>query len=116
MLGAALFAEARDTESDDLIETFREILDRRVERPQDRLAIKEAFGIPLEPVRQESALDLHPPLPDFDALLPADPGRTVLRGAAVHPDYAGLRVGADPSSSAAKMPGDDRTPERHPKE
>lgn len=95
VLGGALFAEARDLEDADLLERFRDILDRRVERPRDRLAIAEAFGIDLQPVREEAGLSLHPPLPDFDVLIPPSARRVELRGAQIHADYAGLEVGQD---------------------
>lgn len=71
ILGAALYAEARDLADPGLMLRFQDILDRRVERPRDRLAILEAFGFELKPVREEGGLASPPSLPDFDSLIPA---------------------------------------------
>lgn len=69
--GAALLVEAKATEDKALMERFLEILDRRVDRPKDRLALAEAFGLPLEPLRTMAPEDASE-LPDFDAMLPAE--------------------------------------------
>lgn len=114
VLGGALYAEARDVDDPGLMERFRDILDRRVERPQDRLAILEAFGIDLKPLSATpSALETAPSLPDFDALIPRSSRRTEVRGAQVHPDYKGLRAKVEPvtvrsADTADPPPGDRR--------
>ena len=115
VIGAALYAEARDLGDEALLDRFRDILDRRVDRPQDRLAIVEAFGIDLQPVREEGGMASPPPtLPDFDTLIP-DAARTVqVRGGRLHPDYKGLRVrrtggvNAADRAAANPQPGDHR--------
>lgn len=100
VLGGALFAEARDGGDGELLTRFRDILDRRVERPQDRLAILEAFGIDLQPVREAGEpSSASPPLPDFDALIPVAGRPTTVRGAQVHADYKGLTVRLEPVSA-----------------
>jgi hypothetical protein len=117
VMGAALFAEARDLGDDALLARFRDILDRRVERPQDRLAILEAFGIDLQPVRDPAgSADAIAALPDFDALIPESAKTAKVRGARIHPDYAGLRAeGRAPltasPTTAPHPPPDDRPEE-----
>ena len=69
--GAALLVEAKTAEDKALMDRFLEILDRRVERPKDRLALAEAFGLPLEPVKPGSG-EGAPELPNFDAMLPPE--------------------------------------------
>ena len=90
VMGGALMAEARDLGDAELLARVRDILDRRVERPLDRLAILEGFGIDLDPVRPEDAAS--PALPDFEALIPEAAKSASLRGGAVHPDYKGITV------------------------
>jgi hypothetical protein len=69
VVGAALLAEARARGADDdLLALFIDILDRRVERPSDRLALAETLGLALDPLKARSELAL----PDFEAMLPAD--------------------------------------------
>ncbi|WP_158912735.1 hypothetical protein [Caulobacter sp. S45] len=116
VMGAALYAEARDLGDADLLDRFRDILDRRVERPQDRLAILEAFGIDLQPVREEAGQGAEPPaLPDFDTLIPKSARSTTVRGGRVHPDYKGLRITkdnvSDRSPDAVGPPSGDRSQE-----
>lgn len=65
VLGAALLAEAQANRDDPLLARFVEILDRRVARPRDRLALSETLGLPLAPIRPAAL----PELPDFEALL-----------------------------------------------
>jgi hypothetical protein len=67
VLGATLLAEAQGDPQDPLMARVMEILDRRVDRPRDRLAIAEMLGLPLAPVRGGPP----PSLPDFDALAQA---------------------------------------------
>jgi hypothetical protein len=67
VLGATLLAEAQGDPQDPLMARVMEILDRRVDRPRDRLAIAEMLGLPLAPVRGGAP----PSLPDFDALAQA---------------------------------------------
>lgn len=116
VLGGALYAEARDLGDSGLLDRFREILDRRVERPQDRLAILEAFGIELKPVREARVGGAgSPPLPDFDALIP-EAARTIkVRGAQVHPEYRGLTARrepiSDPPLAGRGLQSADRPPE-----
>ncbi|CAN7609243.1 hypothetical protein LJR164_004454 [Phenylobacterium sp. LjRoot164] len=64
VLGATLLAEARAAPDDPLAARLLEILDRRVERPKDRLALAETLGLDLHPlpVREK------PSLPDFEAM------------------------------------------------
>jgi hypothetical protein len=115
VMGAALYAEARDLGDEALLDRFRDILDRRVERPQDRLAIVEAFGIGLQPIREEeAAANLAPALPDFDTLIPDAAKSVQLRGGRLHPDYKGLRVrrtaGLNDQDQAAETPPPDGRP------
>jgi hypothetical protein len=107
VLGGALYAEARDLDDPDLLARFRDILDRRVERPQDRLAILEAFGIDLKPLPSSTDAELPAPaLPDFDTMIPPASRRVELRGARIHADYKGLRASADTlSDPAGEAPG-----------
>lgn len=117
VMGGALFAEARDLGDPTLLDQFRDILDRRVERPQDRLAIVEAFGIDLQPVREDEGQTAEPPtLPDFDALIP-DAARTVqVRGGHLHPDYAGLRSRASADLNEPDRPPRNPAPDDHREE
>ena len=64
VLGASLLAEARSAPDDPLLARLLEILDRRVERPKDRLALADTLGLPLSlpPCRET------PPLPNFDEM------------------------------------------------
>ncbi len=116
VLGGALYAEARDLDDPDLLARFRDILHRRVERPQDRLAILEAFGIDLEPLpKPADAASAAPSLPDFDTLIPPSSRRSELRGASIHPDYKGLRVSAGTLSDPRAAPPSP-SPSDRPKE
>ena len=64
VLGATLLAEARTDPDDPLMARLLDILDRRIDRPRDRLAIAETLGLDLAPLRGGQPL----PLPDFEAL------------------------------------------------
>lgn len=70
VLGSTLLAEAQAMPDDPLLSRLLEILDRRVTRPRDRLALAETLGLPLEPLRE----GLAPPLPDFDMMVAAELG------------------------------------------
>jgi hypothetical protein len=105
VMGGALMAEARDLGDEALLARVRDILDRRVERPLDRLAILEAFGIDLAP-------DVGPPpLPDFDTLIPDTAKSVTLRGADVDPDYKGLKVSRSATAGPAHRGRGDRPEE-----
>lgn len=65
VLGATLLAEAQGDPDDPLLARLLEILDRRVDRPRDRLAIAETLGLSLTPLRGDAPLAL----PDFDRLV-----------------------------------------------
>ncbi len=67
VLGATLLAEAQGDPDDPLLARMLEILDRRIDRPRDRLAIAETLGLRLTPIKDAAA----PALPDFDALTQA---------------------------------------------
>ena len=71
VLGATLLAEARASPDDPLMARMLDILDQRLERPRDRLAIAETLGLPLAPLRGGQ----RPALPDFDEM-----AREVLEG------------------------------------
>lgn len=64
VLGATLLAEARNAPDDPLLARLLEILDRRVDRPKDRLALADTLGLPLRALSEREA----PALPDFDAM------------------------------------------------
>lgn len=64
VLGSAVLAEARATPDDPLLTRLVEVLDLRVDRPRDRLAIAETLGLPLAALPERK----RPPLPDFEAL------------------------------------------------
>lgn len=64
VLGATLLAEARAAPGDPLLARLVEILDRRVDRPKDRLALAETLGLPLAPLPGRDA----PSLPNFEAM------------------------------------------------
>ena len=64
VLGASLLAEAQAAPDDPLLARLVEILDRRVDRPKDRLALAETLGLPLAALPSRAA----PALPDFDAM------------------------------------------------
>jgi hypothetical protein len=71
VLGATLLAEALASPDDPLMARLLEILDKRVERPRDRLAIADTLDLALAPLpRRES-----PTLPDFDAMATNPPAR-----------------------------------------
>ncbi len=91
VMGGALMAEARDLGDPHLLARVRDILDRRVERPLDRQAILEAFGIDIDPTAAPDDPS-GPVLPDFDALIPDMARAVTLRGSSVDADYAGLRA------------------------
>lgn len=68
VLGGALLAEATESqEAAALMARVLEILDRRVARPRDRLALVETLGLAIEPLPRRPAGTL----PDFDALAKA---------------------------------------------
>lgn len=67
VVGSTLLAEARAAQDDPLMARLLEILDQRIDRPRDRLAIAETLGLPLAPLRRGSP----PALPDFDAMVEA---------------------------------------------
>lgn len=64
VLGATLLAEAQTDPDDPLMARLLDILDRRIDRPRDRLAIAETLGLDLTPLRGGERHTL----PDFDAL------------------------------------------------
>ena len=64
VLGATLLAEARAAPDDPLLARLVEILDRRVDRPKDRLALAETLGLPLSALPGREP----PSLPDFVAM------------------------------------------------
>ncbi|WP_454718755.1 hypothetical protein [Caulobacter segnis] len=65
VLGGALLAEATESEeAAGLMARVLDILDRRVARPRDRLALVETLGLAIEPLPNRAAATL----PDFDAL------------------------------------------------
>ena len=114
VLGGALYAEVRDLGDEVLLARFRDILDRRVGRPQDRLAILEAFGIDLQPVRPGREGAEAPALPDFDALIPEHARSSTVRGAQVHADYKGINVRREGVSGSRQAPPLRRPPARPP--
>lgn len=67
VVGAALLAEARKNGDDPLLARLVEILDRRIDRPRDRLAIAETLGLPIAALRGGEA----PSPPDFEAMAAA---------------------------------------------
>ncbi|EJL38463.1 hypothetical protein PMI01_00030 [Caulobacter sp. AP07] len=64
VLGATLLAEAQGDPDDPLMARIMEILDRRIDRPRDRLAIAEMLDLPLASIKAAAPAEL----PDFDAL------------------------------------------------
>ena len=64
VLGTTLLAEAAADPDDPLLARLMAIVDRRVHRPRDRLAIAETLGLAITPVKAREV----PALPDFDAL------------------------------------------------
>ena len=64
VLGATLLAEARANQDDPLMARLLDILDQRIDRPRDRLAIAETLGLPLAPLRGGEP----PALPDFEQM------------------------------------------------
>lgn len=67
VLGTTLLAEATADPDDPLLARLLAIVDRRVHRPRDRLAIAETLGLAIAPIRERPT----PALPDFDALADA---------------------------------------------
>jgi len=65
LLGATLLAEAQRGGDGPLLAAMIDILDRRLERPRDRLAVAEMLGLPITPLKRETSA---PALPDFDAM------------------------------------------------
>jgi hypothetical protein len=63
VLGATVLAEAQAAPDDALLAKLVEILDRRVARPKDRMALAETLGLSLPPPTRTE-----PALPDFDAM------------------------------------------------
>ncbi len=78
IVGATLLAEARSGRNDPLLSMFLEILDRRIDRPRDRLALAEALGLPLAPIKGAGS----PALPDFEAMLEGELSRDAKDNAA----------------------------------
>jgi len=103
ILGATLLAEARTGKNDPLLATFIDILDRRLERPRDRLAVHELLGLPISPLKAAAP---SPALPDFDAMTrsaAAGRPRSAIKPSDIDPDYADL----DPPR-ASRPPGSRR--------
>jgi len=67
VLGTTLLAEAAADPDDPLLARLMAIVDSRVHRPRDRLAIAETLGLAIAPVKTRAA----PSLPDFDVLAEA---------------------------------------------
>ncbi|AZS19211.1 hypothetical protein [Caulobacter sp. FWC26] len=64
VLGTTLLAEAAADPDDPLLARLMAIVDSRVHRPRDRLAIAETLGLAIAPVKAREV----PALPDFEAL------------------------------------------------
>lgn len=64
VLGTTLLAEAAADPDDPLLARLLAIVDARVHRPRDRLAIAETLGLAIAPVKVRPI----PNLPDFDAM------------------------------------------------
>lgn len=64
VLGTTLLAEAAQDPDDPLLARLLAIVDARVHRPRDRLAIAETLGLAIAPVKARTV----PDLPDFDAM------------------------------------------------
>jgi hypothetical protein len=64
VLGTTLLAEAAQDPDDPLLARLLAIVDARVHRPRDRLAIAETLGLAIAPVKARTI----PDLPDFDAM------------------------------------------------
>lgn len=77
VLSTTLLAQAAEDPDDPLLARLQAIVDARVHRPRDRLAIAETLGLAIAPVRSRPV----PDLPDFDAL-----AEEILREDAVAPD------------------------------
>lgn len=76
VLGGALLAEATDSqEAADLMSRVLDIIDRRVARPRDRLALVETLGLAIEPLPNRASETL----PDFEALAKAHLARETQR-------------------------------------
>lgn len=77
VLSTTLLAQAAEDPDDPLLARLQAIVDARVHRLRDRLAIAETLGLAIAPVRARPV----PDLPDFDAL-----AEEILREDAVAPD------------------------------
>lgn len=64
VLSTTLLAQAAEDPDDPLLARLRAIVDARVHRPRDRLAIAETLGLAIPPVKARAV----PDLPDFDAM------------------------------------------------
>jgi hypothetical protein len=90
ILGATLLAEARTGRNDPLLATFIDILDRRLDRPRDRLAVHELLGLPISPLKPGNP---SPALPDFNSMAQAAAESLQtrkIRPSDIDPDYADL--------------------------
>jgi hypothetical protein len=65
ILGATLLAEAQAGDANPLLAAMVDILDRRLDRPRDRLMIAEMLGLPISPLKAAAGA---PALPDFEAM------------------------------------------------
>lgn len=64
VLSTTLLAQAAEDPDDPLLARLQAIVDARVHRPRDRLAIAETLGLVIAPVKTRAV----PDLPDFDAM------------------------------------------------
>lgn len=67
LLGTALLAEAAADPDDPLLARLLAIVDSRVHRPKDRLAMAEILGLAIAPLKARPV----PELPDFEAMAEA---------------------------------------------
>lgn len=72
VLGTTLLAAAQDAPDDPLLARMLSILDERVLRPRDRMAIAETLGLSLDPLSHARP----PSPPDFEALAVARLAKT----------------------------------------
>jgi hypothetical protein len=64
VLGTSLLAAVAEDQDDPLLARLLAIVDSRVHRPRDRLAIAETLGLAIAPIKDRPV----PTLPDFDAM------------------------------------------------
>ncbi|KQV54687.1 hypothetical protein [Caulobacter sp. Root342] len=81
VLGTTLLAEAAEDPDDPLLARLLAIVDARVHRPRDRLAIAETLGLAIAPVKSRAV----PALPDFDAMAATRLDEDAKTGAAAKP-------------------------------